>query len=125
MRVGAGWPTGEVEEVGQKLLRVDLGEAGDAIGVTADEEGGSARDRMHLHERAQRRALRVESVARPRLDHVPDLRLGVIEGVVRGEPGDAAAPRLVEGVLGPPHLPPLPLPPPPPPPPPPHRPPPT
>src|SRR5262250_3484203 len=57
MRIGAGWPTGEVEEVGQKLLRLSLGEAGDAIGVTADEEGGSARDRMPLHERAPRRAL--------------------------------------------------------------------
>jgi hypothetical protein len=46
--VRPGRSTGEVEELREELLRLRLVEAGNAVGVTADEEGRAAGDRVHL-----------------------------------------------------------------------------
>ena len=56
--------------VGEQRLRLVLVEAGDAVGVAADEERRAARDGMDLHQRPQRRRPVVEAVARRRSDHV-------------------------------------------------------
>src|SRR5215510_7238620 len=104
VRIRAGRPAGEIEEVSQELLRLGLREAGNGKGVAADEEGGAVRDGMHLHERAERGSFGVKAVARARLDHVPDLGLGVIERVMRGESRNAPAHRLVERIVGGSHV---------------------
>src|SRR5881296_441390 len=91
MRIGSGRPAGEVDEVGQELLRFGLAEAGNAVGVTSDEEGGATRDRVDLDERAKRCALRMKTVGGSLLHHVTDPGLGVVERVVSREPRDAPA----------------------------------
>jgi hypothetical protein len=51
MGVRPGRSAGKVEEVREEFLRLALVEAGNAVGVTADEEGRAARDEVHLHQR--------------------------------------------------------------------------
>src|SRR3981189_318880 len=62
---------------------------------------------MDLYERAQRRPLRMKTVGGSRLDHMTNPGLGVIERVVSREPRVAPTRRLIERIVGGPHVGPL------------------